>query len=484
MSGLSSNLTIRRSVLLRASGGLKPIFEFTSDSYPLLNFTSATIYSYANSNLSSNFADTQWRTGDYFFQVTSKVFYSYKYIIISGAPASDYLGDTVALAQSLAALGSRSQAIIIGSAAGVILIMSLISVFITSHFIAAPLAVILRAIQKAVKFDFSDVRGGKLSLNPSFVVEIHKVQEHFMELLTVFATALQSNKKLANLYWSFPILIPGDVITFFGDRMLTLRQYPSPSLITHFFHRSSFGALRTFSARLYSKQARTPVASSTSKSSPRNTPPSTEPWYHLSPRWDFTRPKPLVRVHPDSRSRPTPLSRFHTNLTYLYSSIFTNLRRITPSIRFLLFIPRQVLSSVRACYSWICSSYHRLTSLPSHVRSLYHIALLRLSSFYRTFTTFPRRLLSWIISTAYTYRTRIVILFLSTYVAYIAGSRVPRMIVETLWGEELRRKWREVDERLGTRISKPPDDRAMTEHNPRDTDAAAFGDTARIIAGK
>ncbi|KXS15088.1 hypothetical protein M427DRAFT_145669, partial [Gonapodya prolifera JEL478] len=151
VSGTSSNITSRRSLLLKQSGTslvLKTIFDYPVETFPVLNVTARLIYDKAGGNLSSDFADTQWRVGDNLFQVTSKRIFTYKYIIVSGAPATDYLGDTIALEKSLAEIGAQAQAIIIGSAAGVILIMSLISVFFTSFFVAAPLAIILEAIRK------------------------------------------------------------------------------------------------------------------------------------------------------------------------------------------------------------------------------------------------------------------------------------------------------------------------------------------------
>ncbi|KAJ3338388.1 hypothetical protein HDU93_009553 [Gonapodya sp. JEL0774] len=96
-----------QSPLLRLLPGtttyaLNTIWDFNATAYPLLNVSAATIYQYTGGNLSSDFADAQFSVGDFMFQVTSYTFANYKWTIVSGAPATDYIGDTLVLQGKLA----------------------------------------------------------------------------------------------------------------------------------------------------------------------------------------------------------------------------------------------------------------------------------------------------------------------------------------------------------------------------------------------
>ncbi|KXS18124.1 hypothetical protein M427DRAFT_29869 [Gonapodya prolifera JEL478] len=101
MSGLGAD----QSTLMRPVGStyaLNSIFTYNDTAYPLLNISSATIFEYSGRNLSRDFVDMEFAVGDFLFQVTSYSFANYKWIIVSGAPATDYLGDTLILQDRLA----------------------------------------------------------------------------------------------------------------------------------------------------------------------------------------------------------------------------------------------------------------------------------------------------------------------------------------------------------------------------------------------
>ncbi|KXS10790.1 hypothetical protein M427DRAFT_158788 [Gonapodya prolifera JEL478] len=74
--------------------------------------------------------------------------------------------------------------------------MSLLSVTLTFFLIANPLRMVLTAMQKAVKFDFSAISDGSMKTRRSIVAEVGDIQEKFMELLTTFSKALKANKAL------------------------------------------------------------------------------------------------------------------------------------------------------------------------------------------------------------------------------------------------------------------------------------------------
>ncbi|KAJ3340928.1 hypothetical protein HDU93_006013 [Gonapodya sp. JEL0774] len=175
---------------------LNTIWDYSATDFPLLNVSAATIYSYSGNNLSNNFADAEFTVGDYMFQVTSYTYVNYKWIIVSGAPSSDYLGETLALQTSLADRLWNVQKMIIIIAAVIVVTMSAISVMFTELLISKPLSFILEVIGMASRFDFSVIRQGELQQRKSVIAEVYVLQDRFMSMLHTFADALQKNKSL------------------------------------------------------------------------------------------------------------------------------------------------------------------------------------------------------------------------------------------------------------------------------------------------
>ncbi|KXS13574.1 hypothetical protein M427DRAFT_33772 [Gonapodya prolifera JEL478] len=208
ISGLGPNSTYRLETLVKTLNAtivvngingtysLKNITEFDSTTWPLLNLSARTVYNYAGGDLSQPFADNQWYMNGYLFQVTSRSIWGYKYIIVSGAPATDYVGDTFTLAQRLQDDASRNGIIAIVASVAVVVFMILVSVIFTWLFISKPIRTILRAMQKATTFDFSVIRDGSLNTKGSIINEIQETQDRFFEMLKVFANALKQNKQL------------------------------------------------------------------------------------------------------------------------------------------------------------------------------------------------------------------------------------------------------------------------------------------------
>ncbi|KXS17184.1 hypothetical protein M427DRAFT_30646 [Gonapodya prolifera JEL478] len=179
---------------------LNKIWDYNLTSYPILNISAAKIWAHAGGNLSSDFADAQFAVGDVMFQCTSYWYANFKWIIVSGAPATDYLGDTLQLQNDLSDKLWRVQQTTIIIAVGVCLGMSVLSVMFTEIFIAKPLHIILSAIGKATKFDFSTIREGEIRSSMSVVQEIYVLQERFMTMMRTFADALRNNKALATVH--------------------------------------------------------------------------------------------------------------------------------------------------------------------------------------------------------------------------------------------------------------------------------------------
>ncbi|KXS16358.1 hypothetical protein M427DRAFT_43782 [Gonapodya prolifera JEL478] len=200
---------------------LTKLVDPATGNYILKTIWTSAIYKYAGGQLDSSFADKQFYVQRYLFQVTTLPFEGFKYIIVSGAPDTDYLGDTITLSDNLMTTGRTAQAIMIASgivrlsflatvgkpcfnhatviygilAVAVALVMGITSVAFTYYFVDHPLARILDAMKKATKFDFSSIRDGTMK-RASIVREINNTQGNFVAMLEVFANALKQNKSL------------------------------------------------------------------------------------------------------------------------------------------------------------------------------------------------------------------------------------------------------------------------------------------------
>ncbi|KXS11109.1 hypothetical protein M427DRAFT_36296 [Gonapodya prolifera JEL478] len=190
ISGLG-NSTMQSKILKKAIDptrgvfALNTIFDYDASSFPLLNLSASAILAYSGGNLSTPFADRTWQTGDYLVTVTTKVVWSYRYIVVTAAPLQDYLGDTINLAANLKADGVRSMIQDIVSAIAVVVFMSFSAVTFVLFFIEKPMRDVLSTMKKATKL-------GNWKARFSIVSEIHGLQNTFKEMVIVFADALKS----------------------------------------------------------------------------------------------------------------------------------------------------------------------------------------------------------------------------------------------------------------------------------------------------
>ncbi|KAJ3337338.1 hypothetical protein HDU93_001196 [Gonapodya sp. JEL0774] len=201
MSGFSNqseaSQTLKKVVdPLLGISSLKTIFEFDRDTYPLLNVSAKAVLELSRGNLSNMIPDTTWTLEGNVFRASSLTIYGYEYILVSGAPLSDYVGDIIQLKSNLEADGSRSMLIVVLSALAVVIILAILSLLFAWYYITHPLAEILVMMKKATKFDFSDIRNGLGTSKRSVVREIHTTQANFIEMIKVFAEALKQNKAL------------------------------------------------------------------------------------------------------------------------------------------------------------------------------------------------------------------------------------------------------------------------------------------------
>ncbi|KAJ3338997.1 hypothetical protein HDU93_008820 [Gonapodya sp. JEL0774] len=199
MSGLADQQQLIKTV--SGSSLVKNIWDYDFATYPLLNLSSGEIYRSANANLSSlvderEFSFTSPSDGRlYLFQFVTYYQDGFRWILVSGAPATDYLSNTLALQDELALKLSRTSTVLIVVAVVFVIGLTPISLLFTYLTITKPLGQMLDAMGKAAAFDFSIISNGELK-NRSSVREVSDIQDMFLKMLKSFVNALRDNKKL------------------------------------------------------------------------------------------------------------------------------------------------------------------------------------------------------------------------------------------------------------------------------------------------
>ncbi|KAJ3330479.1 hypothetical protein HDU93_000366, partial [Gonapodya sp. JEL0774] len=168
---------------------LNSVFDYDFLSFPMLNLSASAILKYVGGDLSSEFPDRAWQDGANLFCVRTIILWGYR---LFNRPVDDYLGETVNLIEgNLKNEGTYFMIQVIFAALGVVMIMSLSAIIFVYIFIAKPLSNILLTMNKATKFDFSDLHDGKLKSLLSIVNEIHHLQANFTQMVKVFAMAIK-----------------------------------------------------------------------------------------------------------------------------------------------------------------------------------------------------------------------------------------------------------------------------------------------------
>ncbi|KXS14529.1 hypothetical protein M427DRAFT_44955 [Gonapodya prolifera JEL478] len=139
ISGLG-NSTMQLQALFGGSK-IKTIFEYPLEQYPTLNTSAALLYQYSGNNLSTTIEDASFEMDNFMFHVTTVQIYNFRYLVVVGAPPSDFVGDTALLAETLRRDGARSSLIVIIAAIVLALVMSGISVVSVWVFVSSPLLV-------------------------------------------------------------------------------------------------------------------------------------------------------------------------------------------------------------------------------------------------------------------------------------------------------------------------------------------------------
>ncbi|KAJ3165463.1 hypothetical protein HDU88_004260 [Geranomyces variabilis] len=119
------------------------------------------------------------------------------WLIILGAPEMDYIGDSVALQQSLSDNLAANNRKVIGVVAGIIVACVVAATGYVYIAVVRPLHQLCDAMRKAQNFDFSSIAQGTFTTSPSFLREVYESQKAFYDMTTKFAMAFKANRSLA-----------------------------------------------------------------------------------------------------------------------------------------------------------------------------------------------------------------------------------------------------------------------------------------------
>ncbi|KAJ3013578.1 hypothetical protein HKX48_005664 [Thoreauomyces humboldtii] len=118
------------------------------------------------------------------------------WLVILGAPETDYIATTLALQQDLTAALTANNRKVIGI---VVAIMVAILVAATAYVyfaVVRPLHALCLGMQQAQNFDFSCIAEGTFVARPSFLREVYEAQKAFYDMTTKFATAFKNNRQM------------------------------------------------------------------------------------------------------------------------------------------------------------------------------------------------------------------------------------------------------------------------------------------------
>ncbi|KAI8814133.1 hypothetical protein BJ742DRAFT_734453 [Cladochytrium replicatum] len=175
-----------------SSNALTTIWDYSFASYPLVNISASKILRLSGYNLTNDFSDGIYKEkiegDDFYFHVRAYKRHNYKWIVVSGAPAKDYLSYMQELLIKLAAqlqISNRNGILIV---VALFVGMGALSVVITEFWMIQPINAMLAVIAK----DFSYLRDPDFANGKSSgITEFQTFQEKFIDMLKVFAGVLR-----------------------------------------------------------------------------------------------------------------------------------------------------------------------------------------------------------------------------------------------------------------------------------------------------
>ncbi|ORY37242.1 hypothetical protein BCR33DRAFT_742336 [Rhizoclosmatium globosum] len=189
--GVSTNETIIDAAgnLKQATAAIDPNIQFTANYLQNLLPAGTNDYSFLGNQQS------MYQANGLYFQIRVMP-QEPKYIIVNGAPTSDYTGDIDSVLDSLAATLTRDVRNIIGIAVGVFVAMVSISCILTYFTVSVPLAKITKIMVQATSFDFSAFKAME-SQNANIISELGTMEGVFYKMIEKFASSIKANRELS-----------------------------------------------------------------------------------------------------------------------------------------------------------------------------------------------------------------------------------------------------------------------------------------------
>ncbi|KAJ3397056.1 hypothetical protein HDU92_001069, partial [Lobulomyces angularis] len=133
---------------------------------------------------------------DIFFQYSVLKSKNLNFVVVNGAPKTDYVGDIDNVQKLLSDTLRNNFLIIIGVAVSVFIVIVTISLFIINIFVINPLKEISLIMDQATRFDFSALKDRDAINKRSIVKEFESLQSSFFIMIKNFAQSLKNNKAL------------------------------------------------------------------------------------------------------------------------------------------------------------------------------------------------------------------------------------------------------------------------------------------------
>ncbi|ORY37241.1 hypothetical protein BCR33DRAFT_769884 [Rhizoclosmatium globosum] len=189
--GVSTNESIIDTAgnLKQATSAVDPNIKFTANYLQNLLPTGSNDYSFLGNQQS------MYQANGLYFQIRVMP-QEPKYIIVNGAPTSDYTGDIDTVLDALAATLARDVKNIIGIAVGVFVAMVIVSCILTYFTVTVPLAKITKIMVQATSFDFSAFKAMEKQ-NANIISELGTMEEVFYKMIEKFANSIKANRELS-----------------------------------------------------------------------------------------------------------------------------------------------------------------------------------------------------------------------------------------------------------------------------------------------
>ncbi|KAJ3229244.1 hypothetical protein HDU77_001659 [Chytriomyces hyalinus] len=186
--GTSTNESI-----LDTTGNLK---QATEAAHPLIHLTA----NFLNNKLGSGKSDYTTLEGSFeaqgmYFQLRALAMEPH-FVIVNGAPKTDYTGDIDAVLEELDNNLRASVQKIIGISVAVFVVMVCISCVLTYFSVTVPLSKITTIMVQATSFDFTAFKAMEKQKG-NFITELGTMEKVFYTMIEKFAQSIKANRELS-----------------------------------------------------------------------------------------------------------------------------------------------------------------------------------------------------------------------------------------------------------------------------------------------